>query len=528
MGFFKLKRIQVFSNIFLGLFLSLFSLWIFQENPKTQKRIFDKLVNVLEQEWKADISVSDYKINFFTGKIVLNNGNVFSKKSSGKNFSWSFKRADIRFSRLMLFFKNFFLLDVNYNNVVVQSVFFNNNLDIKEHLENVALSESSVSSRLRSLKVKNIVVNINNKKDNVIFNLKGSYGFKNMGNIFKKPYLAGFLNLKKGFVVYNDFVILKDVFLKSIFFEKDLLDNKFNVDLFGKFKVCLSSGNKDCIIKLNKQSINIFDQQDNLLMVIDFNNLNQIRTIGSLNILFLKDLFDLFNGFERRTRSRIQASHKATPHMVKCGMTQPSHKALAGTAHEVNPGESKPNKFDALCKFDFIYDLKKIRGNFILSKFTNNFLRDKSFYGDVFVDIKKRESRLNLKNLKALDVLNEFKLFPGDFLVSYDLFKSLGDFSLLFNGNTPEIKKIAYSGNFLLNRKGLNLSAHGVSDRLILSLGFLPNLFLEKILYLKTGKKIVDCSVGQEKRDKKKLTGFLDLSFFKRFIPEDFKKKNIR
>ncbi|KKP24184.1 MAG: hypothetical protein SZ59_C0002G0030 [candidate division TM6 bacterium GW2011_GWF2_28_16] len=462
MGCCKLKKLNIFEILFIIFIFGFISLWFYLEQPKIQRNIITKLVNILEQEWDSKITINSYKINFLTGKIYLNYGKLLPKNLNNKTCFWSFLNAEVKFSRLNFLLKNYFLLDINLKNIEINSDILNNKLLIQEHFKTIFLSNTSDLAKLRALNIKNIKLNlILNNKNNINLDLNCNLGFKNG---------SGFLNCKNGNIFYNNLNLIKNLEFSSI------LNSNTELDLDGNFNLNLPEFSKSYKIIINKKIINLFDNNNNLELVIDLVHKNEIKITGISQILLIKNLINILN---------------------------------------INNNFNM--QFDALSKFNLVYSNKKLQGNLKLLNINNNLLKDLVLNGDIFLDFKENNFKINLFNYKNIKLFNLLELKDKAFNINFDLIKNTGNFSLEFNSSF--INKTTYfKGSILLKNNKLNLMGNNLEDKFIFNINLSPELYFEKILYLKNGLKFIDLNSKN-----KIISGDINFNILKTFIPINIK-----
>ncbi len=477
MGFFKIKKITLIKTIIILIFSFIPIIWIVQQNPDVQKSITEKLIDVLQQEWDAHISVESYDINFFTGKIFLNNGKVESWENSDKKFFWNFEKAKISFSRLDYFFKDYFLMDVVFKRVDVKTFVKNGQLDIVKHAEKIAAQGSSIGGRLQSVVVKNLCFGIEYDDKEFLIKMQGSFGLKKFGNSFVGQYWTGFLFLNDGLITVNKNVLVKDLKINSIFTENSFFSNIFNQNVYGSF---IFLGN-DYFITGSKNIINIEDKDGIFNFSLNFNDFDNLNFKGDTKI----NLFTRISNFF--TNNKLSE-----------------------------------NSIDGDCCFDLNLSDGLFNGNIILSNLSVPILKKSSWLGIINFSSLADKRKVCLKNLGEIDLFDSLVINPNCFNLELNFDKDLN-----FIGNYT-IKGIKQDKTFLCKAgcflKGNDFKTYGFmnKDYFGIDLSINPFLHLNKILYTRGKEKLVNF---YSKKDKiGLLTGNIDFSFFRFFFPHSLKR----
>jgi hypothetical protein len=347
MGFIKLKKIFLF-KLMIIFFVSLIPvLWIIQETPKVQKKIAEKLIDLLQNEWNARIAVKSYKINFFTGKIFLKGGNVKAFNNSEKYFFWTFDKAKVSFARLDYFFKDYFLMDVDFYNVKANSAISANGLDIKDHMKKIVLQDSALGGRLRSFNVNGLSLNINFNDKNIFINLPGKLGVKKFGTVLSGQHWSGFLFLENGQVKYDQKILIKDLNLQSVFSESDFTTNNIVQNLKGNFNFL----ENNYIINGLKNCIKINDEDNSINLKINFSKKDFFAELVLLNtgLPFFKD-------------TRFKAS-------IDLNKNQKIKLTNLDKIYLLNSLCIDPQKLDLNFELDEKFNIK---GNYVIDLYKNN------------------------------------------------------------------------------------------------------------------------------------------------------------
>ncbi|MBD3273493.1 hypothetical protein GF385_04055, partial [Candidatus Dependentiae bacterium] len=375
MGFFKIKKIFIddskswtrfFVEIILIFILSLVPIiWIVQKNPTVQNNIIKKLTKVLEEEWGAQISVQSYDINFFTGKILLKNGEVRSLKNSEKDFFWNFEKAKVFFSRLDFFFNDYFLMDVIFKKINAKTSIKNGHLDISNHLEKIVIQDSSIGGKLRSIEVNDINLEIEHNSNIFFIKLLGEFGLKKIGNSFINKYWTGYLFLNDGTVVFNDKILLNDLRLSSIFSENDIDSKSFSQNSNGSF---IFLDNSFYLKGLQKKLS--FENENNFIN-FDFSR-DKINLDANIKV----DIFYRFINFI------------------------------------LNKKEISNDFIKGDCKLNLNLQKNNIKGDILLSNLKLPFLRNSNFKGNI--DFSNNKKKIDLENLNKISLFDSWFIKPDN------------------------------------------------------------------------------------------------------------------
>lgn len=480
MGFFKIKKIIILKTIVIFILSLVPIIWIIQKNPNVQKRITEKLIDILQQEWDAKITVKSYDINFFTGKIYLNNGKVSSFKESLKTFYWNFEEAKISFSRLDYFFKDYFSMDVVFESVDAKTSVNNGKLDISKHLEKIVLQNSTIGGQLRSVKVSNFAFVVDYGDKEFLIKLQGRFGLKKFGNLLIGRHWSGFLFLDDGQIVVNKKILVKDLKINSIFSEKGFFSAGFNQSTNGSF-VFLE--NDYSIIGLNS-NINIRDLFEVDNFNLDFNFSNDLILKGNNKI----DLFNQINDFF-------------------------ANKKL------------NKNSIDGDCKFNLKFSSIDSSGDIILSNFSLPLLKESRWHGVInFSDLKNKKN-FCLKNLDKVRFFDSWVVNTSDFNLDLNFDKDFnfsGRYTIKGGKNTLQNRHFLCSGNCFFRNNNFKTYGFINKDYFGIDLSLKPFFHFNKILYAKGNRKLINFNL---KKDKELgLFGDIDFSFFRFFFPYSLKR----
>ena len=375
MAFFKIKKLNIFEFIFIFFVILVSIAWIIQENKNIQKKIFTKLITIIEKEWSIDIKVEYYKINFFTGKVFLKSGSLGSSLSDQKNFSWAFDRLILRFSRFDIIFKKILKIDLNFENIRAKSTLCNGIPTIKEHLEKIIVQDSSINVKINSLNIKNIIFEIIDTKKPIIFYLPGNLGIK----IISNKYWTGFLNLNNSAIFYNKQILVKNI-KTSFIFSQNYIGNRPELVLTGAFDSAYLADTKKYKINFKNNILNI--NSDNFDLGVDFLSKDKINIFGNIqfnDIIQINKLFDLKINYE---------------------------KFLTGNI-----------------KFNLFYDSKSVFGDFNLFDFDSYFGKT-DFSGDIVYDLSDGDKKIHLKNTSNIKIFSNLILSPRSLSLDFDLTKN--------------------------------------------------------------------------------------------------------
>lgn len=128
---------RLFWSLLLGAILSV---WIIQNNSKVEQLITQKLITLLEKEWKVSITADSARVNFFTFSIFLYKGKVADKEYPACR--WSFDQAKVHVSPFAYFLKKKIHLYVTINNITLSTSVTEGQLDVASHIKKIASPSS--------------------------------------------------------------------------------------------------------------------------------------------------------------------------------------------------------------------------------------------------------------------------------------------------------------------------------------------------------------------------------------------------
>lgn len=495
----RINKIIIVKTIIILIFSFIPIVWIIQQNPNVQKSITEKLIDVLQQEWDVQINVEYYDINFFTGKIFLNNGKVESLPDSDKKFFWNFEKAKISFSRLDYFFKDYFLMDVVFKRVDVKTFVKNGQLDISKHIEKIAAQGSSIGGRLQSIVVNNLCFGIEYDDKELLIKMQGSFGLKKFGNFFIGQYWTGFLFLNDGLITVNKKILVKDLKINSIFTENIFFSNIFNQTVFGSF-FCLGN---DYSVTGSNNIINISDEDGFSNFSLNFNSSDNLNFKGDTKINLFTCISNFFNSNNRKKHLMLLSE----------------------------------NSIDGDCSFDLKFSNGRLNGDIILSNLSVPILKKSRWLGTIDFSSLEDKKTVCLKNLSEINLFDSWVINPNCFNLELNFDKDLnftGDYTI--KGIKQDKTFLCKAGCFL---KGNDFKTYGFmnKDYFGIDLFIKPFFHFKKILYTRGKEKLINFYSRKKhlmlRKDKIGiLAGNIDFKFFKFFFPHSLKRyvfgKNVK
>jgi hypothetical protein len=176
------------------------SLWVLQNNKAFQSKIIKNIVQMLEDEWDANISIQEYKLNFFTFSVYLKNASVISLKHG--NCYWKFESGKISFAPFDFLIKKKISPFISLFNIYAKSHFNNRNIDLGNHILDVFTPRSDF------LKVRPQIIKLENLSLDLIFLDKKLttkfYGQFKIKKNYTMPYgWDGHIDIKDGEFLIN-------------------------------------------------------------------------------------------------------------------------------------------------------------------------------------------------------------------------------------------------------------------------------------------------------------------------------------
>ena len=482
MGFFKIKKIIIVKAVIIFILSLIPIIWIIQKNPDVQKRITEKLIDVLQEEWDAQITVKSYDINFFTGKIFLNNGKVKSFKDSDKTFCWNFEQARVSFSRLDYFFKDYFLMDVVFKNVDAQTSINKGQLDIGKHLEKIVLQDTAIGGKLRSVVVNDLSLGVNYSDKEFLIKLKGRFGLKKFGNFLIGQHWTGFLFLNGGSVTVNKKKLVKDLKINFIFSENSFFSKSLNQSINGSFVLLDNS----YVIAGSKNIINIKDEDGLLNLNLDFNSSNDLRLKGNTQIDLLSQIAKTLN---------------------------------------VSTKKFKKNSINGDCKFDLKIGSLGCNGDILLSNFSAPLLKESSWRGIIDFSDLKNKRKISLKNLDKINLFDSWVVNRSDFNLDLNFdkdFNFTGSYIIKGEKNNIQDRHFLCRASCFFRDNEFKTYGFINKDYFGIDLSVKPFFHFKKILYTRGNRKLINFNLKEDQETV--LFGNIDFSFFRFFFPYSLKR----
>ncbi|QQR49795.1 translocation/assembly module TamB domain-containing protein [bacterium] len=185
-------------RIILSLLTSLIITMLMVQNSTIINRMaLTKLVEFLEQEWHATITIESSSFNFFTSAIMLHHGSVTSTNHQG--CSWQFEKANVYISPLTLLRDKKIHLYLTFYTVSGTSGFTDKTPDILTHLYNIfATKPTNIKVSPRSISLHNINIDTTFEKIPLQATINGTFALEKKKLPNKKNRWEGQLTVQSG------------------------------------------------------------------------------------------------------------------------------------------------------------------------------------------------------------------------------------------------------------------------------------------------------------------------------------------
>ena len=467
--------IKIFLRLFFVFLISLIPVvWVIQNDRRVQLLIQNKVVEILQKEWKSKIQVESSDVNLFTGNILLRNGIVQAINSL--DFEWKFKIAKIRFSRLDYIFKNKMVLKIEFENIKAQTVLKKSELVITDHLKNVLSPSTIFDVDLKSVGIKNLSVDVfyncpfQKKLKKFFLDLPGNFVFKKKekdgGLVWE-----GELFLEKGKGFFQDKLFLQNLKGEIHFLQNDLgtyLNAKKEFDFLSEHYFLDARIDKDLLINIKSHGFAV------KVAPAKQNDLSLTGTIP------FKLVTDVINFYQQE--------------------------------NVIN------SDFKGGCNFDLTLNSSHCaQGNVEIKT------EDLEFMGKGFYNLDKQIGRIFLSNSKDIIITQNgsWVINPQHLGMDFNLDQNLsvtGKYKLILTNKTS-VRNYLYEGNYFFKDKYLNLSGKRANSSYLLQVELGSQINLHKFLYTKGGEKLI--TILPQKKNSKDfvLIGKIRYSFIKDFLP---------
>jgi hypothetical protein len=509
------KFILRFSFAFLVALIT--AIWVIQEDEMVQTFIKDKILYILENEFKAKIDVQNFDINLFTGTIFLKDGIVSSCKpyNQGDDFYWKFNSAEIKFSRLFWLFNVDMQLDLKLINVSVQTVFKGKRFAISGHIENV-LAPSEFPIELKSIEIENINlgVRLEELSKSLSVNIMGNLYFENTSSLDEKKFWQGVLFIKDANILIDGKKILSEINGFSTIYKQDYFCNCWDIKTDKSFKIL----DLDCSLESewneSTKQIKIISKDKKLNLCLDSNySMDEFKIIGISCLSHFKHIYNFF------TEQRLDKSLTGT-----CNFFVKFDVQNSKSIGSIKFDDAKLDNFDlGSYRANFEQNKNIIKTNFSMENFAQEHLQDVEVTGNALWDLNKNLGWANFCNRKSISLNDDWLILPQDFdlNLNFGLNSSFNGNYKVFISEKEEEKRYPLSGSLFLQNQDLGVSGKTNLGSYVLNAKLDPQFYLTKVLYTRKGKRVIDLNL---KNSTKSLVGKIRYSYLRSFLPISFKK----
>ncbi|MFC1894614.1 translocation/assembly module TamB domain-containing protein [Candidatus Dependentiae bacterium] len=480
------SKSNFFKILFIFLFFIISILWFIQNTQSVQNLIQDKIINILQKEWNAKISVGSSSINLFTGEMNLKNG--FVKSYLSRDCKWSFDFAKVRFSRFNLFFLKKIVLKIILQNVKSKTRFKNNKFYILDHLKGIFLPSNNFDVDIKDIVINNLRLNIvykqNNieKSQNLLIDLSAKIDFKKVWNKnIQEEVWRGRLYLFDGNLINNQKNILRKLNGRVLFYALDSASQKLYLNSRLEFDFL----NKHCFLNLKMdggvKKIFLNLRRDDLVIKANPKECD-LSITGTIPFNFIKEIDEII-----------------------------------GKKLDIK------NNLDGYCFLDSCLTTSNILNGKVVIK--SNLI---NLSGNGYLDCKKLNGYLTLHNSDDISLNNfeSYLLNKKKFEVNLNLnndFRLNGNYKVELQENISKKKQI-FKGDLFFKNNYLKVCGSTKDANYLLEGSLCLPGFIKKFFYNQNGKRVINLNLKKDKKSRC-LFGDIKYSFLKKLFPSIIKNK---
>ena len=522
---------KIISRIFLIIFIAFFpTLWVIQNDSRTQNFIQKKVIEILEKEWNAKICVKYSHINIFTGKIVIEDGSIQSglnlsglnqsgldqsgldQSRNRQDFFWKFKTSHSRFSRLKCIFSQKMSLKVELNDVESETSVENGKPLIVGHLENIFKTNPDLPAELCAVKIRNLKIKSfltkdsddNKKVDEIEADFLGELFFKKN----KQNCSVGGILLKDGSLFFNEKKVLSsikcdldfkasgsdelgsdqsglDSFIINSNKSFKFLDKYYFVDLeFNGDKKNIFLKNADNSLDLKIENPGIVDSGvENIISATDY------KITGTLPVKCLQDIYSFYS--DQKSYDQLDEFNE----LIKLDLNFSTSSNL------------RLNNF-------------KLNGNFEVANIALNL---KALW-----NLNKKNGRIFVSNAQKISSKDsDFFINSNGFKTSFlfnDQFDVKGKYKIDFLKRETK-RKYPFVGDCFYKNKNIKISGKHLGGSYFAKANLADQFYISKLLYLnRDGQKLLEMVVPKNEKESKILKGNIKYALIRDFLPYQLQK----
>ncbi len=494
---------KIISHIFIVILVTFVPvLWVIQNDSRTQNFIQKKVIEILEKEWNAKISVKSSHINIFTGKIFIEDALIQSRlvqSKDGQDFSWKFKTSNSRFSRLKCLFSQKMSLKVELNDVESETLVENGKPLILDHLKNIFKTNPDLPAELCAVKIKNLKIISrlkkdlcdNQKVDEIKTDFFGELSFKKN----KQNCSVGGILLKDGSLFFNEKKVLSSI-------KCDLDFKTAETDVPGA----------DFFIVNSNKSFKFLNQD--YFVGLEFN--------GDKKNIFLKNTdnsLDLKIENPWVDNPRVESLIAATDYQITGTLPVKCLQDIYSFYSDQNIGD----QLNELIKLDLNFSVSnnlKLSGNFEVANIALNI---KSLW-----DLNKKSGKIFLLNTEEVTFRDSSYCIKAGGLKSSILFNDQfdvkGKYKIDFLKRETK-RKYPFVGDCFYRNKNLKISGKHLGGSYFAKANLRDQFYISKLLYLnRNGQKLLEMIVPKNEKESKILKGNIKYALIRDFLPYQLQK----
>ena len=488
-------------RLLVGILLGIIpSIWIIQNNYYAKLFTLHSLIQILEKEWKSNITVENSTFNLLTGTINLQKIKIQPNKSS--SCLWTCKSGTIQILKRSSFLDNRINLHVSLYDNEIQTNYQNKQLEVSTLLSNIFATSSKIVSA-RSFEINNATIKITNSPQKPLIYLNGILLIKKDNTNF----WHGRLSISDGTLTIQNNNIIEKIKGITLFHEPQNDIQPWNISIQHSCNCTLLKNNKYC------QLTGKWTQNEKFLMLKNNNE--------TLNML-LTPTNNIFNITANLKFDDLLKSQKL--------------KTLHGTCKinaQINPS-SKILSSGKIIINNFYYNnfnIKKIQSDFsqTLTNITSNIfvqdLKNTNLTGKMQWNINKSIGTLSLHNTTTLKILNQYQIHPKALQINASINSKLkletGNYNICVTQQQTQ-KKYLFTGSFFRQQNNICFSGKSNYGTYFTSINLKEKMPIKKILLIKNGKKIIDLSHDSKKLPT--LSGRIRYSFIQSLLPINLRK----
>jgi hypothetical protein len=521
------KIFRFFFRVFFALLIVAIPLiWVIQDDPRVQLFAKQKLIEILQKEWKAKIELESCNINLFTGNIKIKNG-VIKDARFPDDCWWRFESANVSLSRLNYLIEKKLTLTIFFNNVTGKTSFRDGKFAIQDHLKEVFIPSQEFVVDLRNVSLNNIDLAVENKNldsklpKNFTIKVDGTLAFEKRQKNQDMIRWGGYFDIKNGTISCDNKIFVQNIKGLNNFEQNELWGWTIKLDQIFMFpfispqdsfliKGKIDNGKSDC---------NLSDQCKNLELNFTSTWDYQFTALGCAQV-------DLINKFYKFFTEKIYLDKQ----IVGCCNFDLKVDYLKDFKSSGKIGLQNllvNNVVVGSADLSFSQDAKKIEGQFDLDFVDKKFLEQNlKLSGEGIFYFENQVGKFFIKNNEQVSIFKDYiTVNPEKFQLVFDIDKELncaGKYELAVSSNQVDKNNRNHydlRGDCSLKNKNLEIYGNNKTGKYLLQCILSPKFYLTKIFYEDKGERVIDASA-----DLYILHGKAKYSFLRTFLPSSIKR----